>query len=45
MSLFNPLALQLDIYSLANIRKYTAFCGGINKDGERKSKNIIKYIY
>jgi hypothetical protein len=21
-----------------NIRKYTAFCGGINEDGERKSK-------
>ena len=21
-----------------NIRKYTTFCGGINEDGERKSK-------
>jgi hypothetical protein len=21
------------------------FCGGINEDGERKSKKIIKYIY
>ena len=27
-----------------NIRKYTTFCGGINEDGEMKSKNIIKYI-
>jgi len=47
----NPLALQMDIYSLAlfsnvnilwtkkgNIGKYTTFCGGINEDGERKSK-------
>jgi len=25
-----------------NIRKYTAFCGGINEDDERKSKKIIK---
>ena len=25
-------------------RKYATFCGGINEDGERKSKNIIKYI-
>jgi len=56
---FNPLALELDIYSLAhhlcsnvnilltkkgNIRKYTIFCGGINKDGERKSEKIIKYF-
>jgi len=24
-----------------NIRKYTTFCGGINEDGERKSKKII----
>jgi len=28
-----------------NIGKYTTFCGGINEDGERKSKKIIKYIY
>ena len=46
---FNPLALELDIYSLAHhlckmwivyepIRKYTTFCGGINEDGERKPK-------
>jgi len=28
-----------------NIRKYTTFCGGINEDGDRKSKKIIKYIY
>jgi hypothetical protein len=28
-----------------NIRKYTAFCGGINEDGERKYKKIIKYIF
>ena len=28
-----------------NIRKYTTFCGGINEDGEKKSKkNKIKYI-
>jgi hypothetical protein len=27
-----------------NIMKYTTFCGGINEDGERKSKIIIKYI-
>ena len=27
-----------------NIRKYTTLCGGINEDGERKSKKIIKYI-
>jgi len=27
-----------------NIRKYTAFCGGISED-DRKSKKIIKYIY
>jgi len=27
-----------------NIRKYTAFCGGINEDGKGKSKKIIKYI-
>jgi len=27
-----------------NIGKYTTFCGGINEDGERKSKKIIKYI-
>jgi len=26
------------------VAKYTTFCGGINEDGERKSKNIIKYI-
>jgi len=24
-----------------NIRKYTAFCGGINEDGERKSKKYL----
>ena len=24
-----------------NIRKYTTFCGGINEDGERKSKIYI----
>ena len=52
---FKPLALELDIHSLAhhlckiwtkkgNIRKYKTFCGGINEDGERKSKKIIKYI-
>ena len=23
----------------------STFCGGINEDGERKSKKIIKYIY
>jgi len=28
-----------------NIRKYTTFCGGINEDGEKKSKKIIKYIF
>ena len=28
-----------------NIRKYTTFCGGINEDGERKSKKIVKYVY
>ena len=27
-----------------NIRKYTTFCERINEDGDRKSKNIIKYI-
>jgi hypothetical protein len=27
-----------------NIRKYMTFCGGINGDGERKSKKIINYI-
>jgi len=31
-----------------NIRKYTTFCGGINEDGERKTKKIMylstKYI-
>jgi len=27
-----------------NIRKYMIFCGGINEDGERESKKIIKYI-
>jgi len=25
-----------------NIRRYTTFCGGINKDGKRESKKIIK---
>jgi hypothetical protein len=50
---FNPLALKLDIYSLARhlckklifyeprritLGKKTTFCGGINEDGERKSK-------
>jgi len=28
-----------------NIRKYTTFCGGINEDGERKSKKIIKHFF
>ena len=56
---FNPLALELDIYSLANhLYKKRIFyepgsltlgntrhlVGGINEDGERKSKKIIKYI-
>ena len=27
-----------------SIRKYKTCCGGINEDGERKSKKIIKYI-
>ena len=27
-----------------NIRKYTTFYGGINEDGETKSKKIIKCI-
>ena len=53
MKHFNPLALELDIYSLAHHlwnmlifyepRRVTLgntrhFCGGINEDGERKSK-------
>jgi len=53
ITILNPLALELDIYSLThrlckmlifyeprrvNIRKYTTFCGGMNADGERKSK-------
>ena len=51
--LFNALALELDIYSLAHhlckMRIFhepsrVAFCGGINEDSERKSKKIIKYI-
>jgi hypothetical protein len=29
---------------MGKIRKYTVFCGGINEDGERKSKKIIKDI-
>jgi len=41
----NPLALELDIYSLAHhLCKMRIFCEGINEDGERKSKKIIKYI-
>jgi len=28
-----------------NIRRYMTFCGGINEDGERKSKKVIKYIF
>ena len=26
------------------MKKYTTFCGGINEDGERNSKKIMKYI-
>ena len=29
---------------MGNMRKYMTFCGGINEDGDRKSKKIIKYI-
>jgi hypothetical protein len=51
--LLNPLALELDIYSLAHHYvqyeyfmnqegwKYTTFCGGINEDSEILKK-IIK---
>jgi hypothetical protein len=27
-----------------NSRKYTAFCGGINEDGERKPKKIEVHL-
>jgi len=31
---------------MGKIRKYTVFCGGINEDGERKSKkNNKRYLF